>query len=147
MGCSQNARFTLEASPESAADARAGQPLAQKLRDRVQSLGSATPVDLWRDTGWSFVVDVDAQRVEVVLASSSPNEWFLQVAPATVPGFIGRTFGAKPSAEPDRVQQVAESVHRAFVRSGASDVRWCWDGDPDENPNAETPPCPDAQAT
>jgi hypothetical protein len=117
-----------------------GEPLARQLEAGLAARGWSTDdFDNWRDSGWAFTCARGASRLEVVLAPTDEG-WFVQIAPRSAPGLLGRAFGAKPSASSAEIYELATHVHTVLAASGASKFAWRVDGPPDASCPAEPPP-------
>jgi hypothetical protein len=109
-----------------------GLAIGKLLHGALQKQGwEAEEPDNWRDSGWYFATSGDGAQLEVVVCTSGSDEWMLQVAPASVPGALGRLFGGQPSATPADVLALSKVIHRSLAQSGPyRDFRWRWDGPP-----------------
>jgi hypothetical protein len=140
---SQNATFLGPVTPDAEFDHPAGLPIVRALRADLSARGW-TPGDFddWRDCGWSISCRRDGGDLELIVASTgAPDEWMLQIAPARVPGLLGRALGKVPSATAALCHALATDVHAAL--SGRfSRLRWRWDGFPDEAHSTPTPAPP-----
>lgn len=90
----------------------------------------------WRDVGWSLTCAKGEARLECAIAGYGPNMWMLQVAPASIPGLLGRLFGRQPTASPSDVYALSKAVHHALATS-FHEFRWQWDGLPTETSATE----------
>lgn len=113
------------------------------LREDLSTRGW-TPGDFdnWRDCGWAITCQRSGGDLELVVApTGTPEEWMVQIAPARVPGLLGRALGRLPSATSALCHELATDVHAAL--SGRfSRLRWRWDGFPDEEHSTSTPAPP-----
>jgi hypothetical protein len=85
------------------------------------------------------------EALQIIITSyhGKTDCWILQIAPARLPGFLRRWFGAVPSASPDCVYQTAIETQRVLNENGFTDFRWCWDdlADGDHCGTEPPPPC------
>lgn len=140
---SQNATFLGSVDPDAEFEHPAGLPIVRALRAKLSTRDWITgEFENWRDCGWSLPCRRDAGELLLVVApTGSPKEWMLQIAPARVPGLLGRALGRGPSATSVHCHELATDVHAVlserFVR-----LRWRRDGFPDEENStaAPTPP-------
>jgi hypothetical protein len=142
MPTSLNASFTGAAAADPEFDHPAGASLVRAVQHDVQRQGWVTEeFDNWRDAGWSFMCSRGSARLEVVLSSTGSDNWLMQVAPATVPGLVGRAFGGKPSATPSDVFDSSKAIHRSMAEGTSyRGFRWQWDGPPTETADGEPSP-------
>jgi hypothetical protein len=143
MPISLNGSFAGAAPADPEFEHPAGLPIARLLREAARTQGwEAGQPDSWRDTGWFFACGHGAARLEVVITASGQDQWMLQVAPASVPGVLGRLLGSQPSAAPLDVRALSTLIHRALAdAANYRGFRWQWDGPPspesDDEPRAQ----------
>jgi len=141
---SLNATFLGPVTPDAEFDHPAGLPIVSALLADLSARSWApSEAENWRDSGWAISCRRGGSDLELVVASTgTPDEWLLQIAPARVPGLLGRALGKVPSATPARCHELASDVHAAL--SGRfSRLRWRWDGFPDEANSTATPSPPE----
>jgi hypothetical protein len=145
MPTSQNLRFVGDAAPDAEFGHPAGASIARLLKIGLAGRGwDSSEIENWRDSGWSISCKRDASMLEVSLAQLTDNRhWMLQIAPAAVPGVIGRLFGRSPSAQPTAVLDLALQVHAVLTELGQfCGFNWCWDDYPDEHNSTSEPSQP-----
>jgi len=140
---SQNATFLGPVNPDAEYERPAGLPIVRALRANLSTLNWNTgEFDNWRDCGWSISCRRHGSEMQLVVApTGSPEEWMLQIAPARVPGLLGRALGRVPSATSVHCYELATDVHTVLSEQFAR-LRWRWNGFPDEEHStaAPTPP-------
>ena len=144
MPISLNGSFRGAAPPDAEFQHPPGVSVVRFVHESVHKQGFATEdFDNWRDVGWSFTCSRGSARLEFVITATGPNEWMVQVAPASIPGCLGRMFGGQPSASATDVFELSSHVHRTLADSGTYDTfRWQWDGPP--TPSSDHEPVPRA---
>ena len=96
--------------------------------------------DNWRDVGWSIECAQGNSTLQITVAQVEDGTWMLQVAPAVVPGVLGRLFKRQPSGGPAHCLPLAKAVHSILTADTLfSGFRWCWDGYPDEETATSEP--------
>jgi hypothetical protein len=103
---------------------------------------TAGEIDGWRDSGWSIGFRQGEREVALVVAAAdgTGGAWALQIAPARVPGLVGRALGKAASATPDDVLELARAAHAVLARDGRfQGLRWLWDGYADDPAAAPEP--------
>lgn len=138
----QNLCFTATVPNDTEFEHPPGAFLMRRLSDELTLAGWRTDeMDNWRDCGWSAVCHRNSSEFEVVVCSSARHgNWILQVTPRRVPGVIRRLLGAKPSATPTDVHELALAVHRSLsMLQCLGSPRWRWDGFPDEKHSTPEP--------
>ncbi len=97
-------------------------------------------MDNWRDCGWLVVCRRGSFELTVAVSQIQEGQWMVQVSPQHSPGLIGALFGAKPSASPGDVHQLAVAVDRALSKlQYLGSPLWRWDGFPDEKHSTSEP--------
>jgi hypothetical protein len=142
MPISQNARFTGPASVDREFEHPPGASIARRLSEGLANRGwVASEIDNWRDSGWSIRCGRGASTLELTVAKGAEDdEWFLQIAPAYVPGIIGRLRNKPASATPDDIHALAMDTHDTLTASGRfGGFMWQWDGPPDATTSTPTP--------
>ncbi|MBI1370913.1 MAG: hypothetical protein GC162_19950 [Planctomycetes bacterium] len=124
-----------------------GQKLASHLANSLGTLESicqpVSPVENWRDAGWSIEFKWnDADLLLVVAGTGEINRWGVQIADANPPGLFSRLFGKRASDHSMEVWTVARFVNAHLDAMGCSMIRWRIDGYPDETFGEPTPPEP-----
>lgn len=139
MATSQNVRFSGRA-PEVELEHLPGASIAKHFRDSLPSRGwDVSDVECWRDSGWSVTCQRPNSKLAIVIAKVG-EEWFLQIAPSYVPGFVGWLLRKRSSASAEGIQALALDVFSLLSESGRfQDFMWRWDGFPE--PDSSTP-CP-----
>jgi hypothetical protein len=135
MAISQNARFSGEAAADAEFEHPPGASIARGLRDALAKRGwEVSDIDNWRDGGWSITCCRTASKLKLVIAKMAVGEeWFLQIAPNYVPGFVGWLLSKPASAPPEAIQALAQDAFAGLSESGRfGNFMWCWDGPPDE---------------
>ena len=142
MHTSQNAAFHGTVSPDIEYEHPPGALLARTLEHVLHEKDwEPQPFDNWRDVGWSIICARAGEKLQVALAKSAGDEWFLQVAPEQSPGFLGRLFRGVPSASSASCYSLARDIHNFLVSFGTfSEIRWRWDGPPDQESSKEPEP-------
>ena len=138
---SLNACFTHTPIPADASEGPPGHGIATDIARALSSDGwQVSAPDNWRDAGWCLTCNRDQDELEIALALMDETRWMLQVAPSRVPGFLGRLFGSSNSATPTACKDLAESANAVLLSPQHSEVKWCWDGFPDESEDAAPMP-------
>jgi hypothetical protein len=140
MALSQNARFSGEAAPDAEFEHPPGASIARLLREALAQRGwEVSDIDNWRDGGWSITCRRSPSKLELVIAKMAVGEeWFLQIAPAYVPGLVGWLLKKQSSAQPEAIQALAQDAFLVLSESGRFRAfMWCWDGPPE--PGSSTP--------
>jgi hypothetical protein len=140
---SQNATFRGSVKPDAEHEHPAGLPIVRALRAELSTRRWITgEFDNWRDSGWSIPCRRDGSEMQLVVApAGSADEWMLQIAPARVPGLLGRALGRVPSATSVHCYELATDVHSVLSAQFAR-LRWRWDGFPDEEHSTPAPTQP-----
>ena len=134
---SLNATFAGSATPDPEFDHPEGASIAKLLSLALRSDGwTVCDFENWRDVGWSLACSKGVARLECAIAQFGPKAWMLQVAPASIPGLLGRLFGRQPTASQRDVLELSRNAHRALAES-FHQFRWRWDGPPTETSSIE----------
>lgn len=144
MPRSQNATFQ-GAEPETEGERIRGGTIANCLSAQfVRGGWHVGDADSWRDAGCfiSMRRGFDSLQIVVTAYHGKPDYWILQIAPARLPGFIRRLFGAVPSASTECIFRTAIETQRILSENGFSDFRWCWDDLADDDHCSCEPPPP-----
>ena len=127
-----------------------GPTIARALHAELVARGwTTTAFDSWPVASWTIACARDGRTLELDFAQANRGSWTLVIAPAYVPGLLGRLRGRSPSARPDDCYELARAVHR-FLRADrrVSALRWRWDrpaGAPWAISEPPTPPPPEAR--
>jgi hypothetical protein len=112
-----------------------GAALARKIRADIDPVGwSAGELEAWYGAGWSVSFRRGSGEVELVVAPADEAgmEWAVQVAPARLPGPIGRALGRHASATPEDVLELARAAHAVLAADGRfTGLRWRWNRFPE----------------
>lgn len=145
MAISQNARFSGTADPDNEYDHPLGSSIAKLLKDSLSKRGwVVSEIDNWRDSGWAVKCCRPLSTLQLVIAKMAKGEeWFLQIAPTYVPGFIGWLLKKNASAQPDAVQALAQDCFSILWETGRyREFMWCWDGLPEPGNSSAEPDLP-----
>lgn len=130
-----NFRFSgdvVEAEPDAHPTGEAvARQLAAGLAARGWQVGA---IEAWRDSGWELACARGATKLVMLLTAGGGEDGSGQIAPADVPGLIGRLRGRRASAAPADVLALATDVHALLAAAGFTDLGWVWDDYPSSAP-------------
>lgn len=143
---SQNVLFVGESPGDEEYDPP-GAFIARQVAEGLRSNGfSPSPIDNWRDCGWSMDLEFGDAELQIALtATAEPKGWMLQIACMNDPGFIGRLLGKRFVDRSSEIFETALAVHDSLVSSGFTHIRWCLDGYPDDAESTPQPVRPNHQ--
>jgi len=149
MPCSQNVAFEGIAPSDAEFAHPPGLSIIRMLTTGLRNAGwSVSDFENWRDCGWSLECNRQEATLLVALAQTEGQKWMLQISPLRVPGPLGRLFGGKRSAAPRDVFELARAVHALLAHETTfSQMRWRWDGYPDEARSTLEPAEPESQTS
>jgi hypothetical protein len=142
MPTSQNARFSGEAAPDDEFDHPPGVAIARTLKAELARRGwEVSDIDNWRDGGWLMTCCARGRSLELVVAQTAvESEWFLQIAPTYVPGFLGWLFNKRASATAEAIVDLAHDTFSVLsTHGGFACFMWCWDGYPEAGNSTPEP--------
>jgi hypothetical protein len=98
-------------------------------------------IENYRDSGWNLSCSMGEAKMEVALARFvDGSQWLLQIAPAYLPGIIGRLLGKKQSADPSNLFALAQDIHELLRTQGQFFAfEWYWDGYPEDDASTPQP--------
>lgn len=121
-----------------------GAVVARRIRAEIDPGGwSAGELAAWYGSGWCISFRQGRDEVELVVAPADEDgtEWAVQVAPARLPGPIGRALGRHASASPEDVLELARAAHAVLAADARfGGLRWRWDHFPEEGEEATHEP-------
>jgi hypothetical protein len=137
----QNLRFLAVVPEDAEFPHPAGAALMRRLSAELTAAGwHSDEMENWRDSGWSVVCRRSSSELAVVLIWVRRGYWLLQVKANHAPGIIGKLVGAKASAGPSDVYELALAVHRALsALQYLGSPQWRWDGFPDDTHSTPEP--------
>lgn len=130
---SQNVIFEAAIPEDQEIKHPAGAWLARQLRDDLAGMSWEThDFDNWRDCGWSICCSKGGMLNICFAQHSNQNEWFLQVSPFRIPGFVGKLLGKQPSATEEQITCLARDINTLLKgKYHFKIVGWKADGAPD----------------
>jgi len=145
---SQNVLFVGESSGDDEHEPP-GASIACRIERDLRAQGySPSPIDNWRDCGWSIDLTVGEAALQITLASTTQEKlWMVQVTCLNDPGLVARFFGKRFVDRSGEVFQLASAIHDVLQSSGCRDIRWCLDGYPDDGESMPEPVLPKQQAS
>jgi hypothetical protein len=121
-----------------------GVDVARRIRAEIDpGAWSAGELEAWYGAGWSISFRCGRGEVELVVAPADEEgeEWAVQVAPARLPGPIGRALGRHASATPEDVLELARAAHAVLASDGRfTGLRWTWNHFPEDATEATREP-------
>ncbi len=141
MARSQNLLFSGLSPVMSDFEHPSGEGIAVLLRNGLRERGySVEEPDNWRDAGWAIDVNVRETHLKIALcATINPEEWMLQIAGDRPVGLLAWLF-RKPEVDHSAdIQRIAVAVHEILSEEEYDDLRWCWNGYPDDEPSTPSP--------
>jgi len=144
---SQNVLFVGESSGDDDYEPP-GASIARRIEHDLRTRGyTPSPIDNWRDCGWSIDLTVGEAALQIALSSTTQAKlWMLQIACLNDPGLVARLFGKRFIDRSGEVFDVASAIHDILQSSGHTDIRWCLDGYPGDMPSMPEPIPPQQQA-
>ena len=141
---SQNLRFSASIPQDVEYTHPAGAALIRLLRTGLLEAGwNIGGFDNWRDSGWMIECRREASEMLITISAIDCGEWMLQISPDRTPGMVGRWLGAKASATPDNVQDLAIEVSKILLKAELlGHPRWQWDDFPDDETSTPEPKPP-----
>ncbi len=141
MPISQNVLFQAAQQPDETNDHPPGSYIARAIKDGLDTdVWALSELENWRDCGWYFTCVCEGASLQVAVAQALEGQWLVQIAPARVPGLIGRLFKGKASARAPQTLSLAKAVHAILESDDLfSGFQWCWDGFPGEQNTTEKP--------
>ncbi len=122
--------------------------MVRTLRAEIDAQGWLPgELERWRGRGWRLPFRRGKGELQLVVAAAGPqaDAWTLQIAPARVPGPLGRALGRAASATPADCFELARAAHAVLASDERfAHLRWSWDGFADEASPRPEPPVPSA---
>ena len=148
VNASQNVLFVGEAPTEADLNQPAGAGVASSICSSLHVRGfSPSPIEDWRDSGWSIRLSTNKAVFEIALAQTiEPNLWMLQIACANEPSLLARMFGKRSLDHSKDILRISCAVHETLVENGYTEIRWCLNGFPNENNSTSVPMPPHEKA-
>ncbi|MHC5179895.1 MAG: hypothetical protein ACYSOS_05145, partial [Planctomycetota bacterium] len=115
-----------------------GKQIAQHFFSSLNQDWVKTDLDNWRDCGWYFNCNRDSIKIELIISPMDSTQYFLQISPAYIPNIFARFANKQASANHTDVLNFSKEIHNTLLSDKRfSDIRWKWNGPPDENSSTE----------